>query len=112
MFAGVSALEAVGEAEDAGVGEMVEDLLAPAFVLDESRLAENRQVPRGGGRGASGGGSEIAGANRAVLQGVDDCHAARVAEGLEDLGLALEESGGGMEFHVREGWWTEQLLLN
>ena len=69
---------------------MVEDLLAPSFILDQTGLAQNRQMPRGGRSTASGHFRQFTRANRSIPQCVHNRHPPGVAECLEYFRLTFE----------------------
>ena len=90
FIAGIDLVDASGEVENAGAGEMIEDLFASPLVLDDTGLTQDREVARCGGDRATGRLSQLAGADWFIPQSMNDRHATGMAEGLEDFGLAQQ----------------------
>lgn len=95
---------------DMSVIQGIEDLFAPALVLNQAKLAENAEMLGDGGFGTAYDRCEVTGAKLLLEQTVDDLDAARVAkraEYLSDLnsGILGEEVGAPSLHAFVVGTW-------
>ena len=90
FFPGIDPVDALGKGEHAGTTKPIEYLLAAPLVGDQTSMPQHRQVARGGRSRASSRRGQLAGTHRAMAQGMDNGHPARMTECLEYLGLTLE----------------------
>jgi hypothetical protein len=91
-------LNATEEIQNAGYFELIEDLQAPFFILNDTSILQNGQVFRNGGHVRADHLSQLTDTFLSSGELIHDEKPGRVSHGFDDLGSKLE-SGLGFGIH-------------